>query len=45
MLKTAVKLFFEKSEKLETLEDIIEKSRYKKDTNGRWIPSKLIEKK
>ena len=42
MLKTAVKLFLEEAEKMGTLEDILEESRYKKDTKGRWLPPKLI---
>jgi len=42
MLKTAVKLFLEEAEKMGTLEDILEESRYKKDANGRWLPPKLI---
>lgn len=42
MLKTAVKLFLEEAEKMGTLEDILEESRYKKDANGRWIPPKLV---
>lgn len=42
MLKTAVKLFLEEAEKMGTLEDILEESRYKKDASGRWIPPKLV---
>jgi len=42
MLKTAVKLFIEEAEKMGTLEDILEESRYKKDASGRWLPPKLI---
>ncbi len=42
MLKTSVKLFLEESEKMGTLEDILEESRYKKDNSGRWLPPKLI---
>lgn len=42
MLKTAVRLFIEEAEKMGTLEDILEESRYKKDASGRWIPPKLI---
>ena len=42
MLKTAVKLFIEEAEKIGTLEDILEESRYKKDASGRWLPPKLI---
>jgi len=43
MLQTAVRLFLEEAEKMGTLEDILEESRYKKDTKGRWLPPKLIE--
>lgn len=42
MLKTAVKLFLEEAEKMGTLEDILEESRYKKDASGRWLPPKLV---
>ncbi|MEF9476108.1 MAG: type II toxin-antitoxin system HicB family antitoxin [Candidatus Mariimomonas ferrooxydans] len=42
MLMTAVSLFLEESEKMGTLEDILEESRYKKDNSGRWRPPKLI---
>ncbi len=42
MLKTAVRLFVEEAEKLGTLEDILDESRYKKDPTGRWIPPKLV---
>lgn len=42
MLKTAVRFFLEESEKMGTLEDILEESRYKKDNSGRWLPPKLI---
>lgn len=42
MLKTAVRLFIEESEKMGTLEDILEESRYKKDASGRWLPPKLV---
>jgi predicted RNase H-like HicB family nuclease len=42
MLKTAVKLFLEEAEKMGTLGDILEESRYKKDASGRWIPPKLV---
>jgi predicted RNase H-like HicB family nuclease len=42
MLKTAVRLFVEEAEKLGTLEDILDESRYKKDPAGRWIPPKLV---
>ena len=42
MLKTAVRLFVEEAEKMGTLEDILDESRYKKDPRGRWIPPKLV---
>ncbi len=42
MLKTAVRLFLEEAEKMETLEDILEESGYRKDPSGRWIPPKLV---
>jgi predicted RNase H-like HicB family nuclease len=42
MLKTAVRLFIEEAEKVGTLEDILEESRYRKDPSGRWLPPKLI---
>ena len=42
MLKTAVRLFIEEAEKMETLEDILEEAKYKKDLSGRWLPPKLV---
>lgn len=42
MLKNSVRLFLEESEKMGTLEDILEEAKYKKDASGRWIPPKLI---
>jgi len=42
MLKTAVRLFLEEAEKMETLEDILEEAHYVKDKSGRWIPPKLV---
>ena len=42
MLKTAIRLFLEEAEKMDTLEDILEESQYKKDISGRWIPPKLV---
>lgn len=42
MLKTAVKLFLEEAEKMGTLKDILEESRYKKDKKGRWTPPKMV---
>ena len=41
-LKTAVSLFLEEAEKMNTLVDILEESGYKKDANGRWLPPKLV---
>jgi len=42
MLKTAVKLFLEEAEKMGTLKDILEESRYKKDKRGKWTPPKVV---
>lgn len=42
MLKTAVRLFLEEAEKIGTLKDILEESKYKRDASGRWQPPKLI---
>lgn len=42
MLKTAVRLFLEEADKMETLEDILEESGYRKDPSGHWIPPKLV---
>jgi predicted RNase H-like HicB family nuclease len=42
MIKTAVRLFIEEAQKMLTLEQILEEAKYKKDTNGRWLPPKLI---
>lgn len=42
MLKTAVRLFLEEAEKMGTLEDVLEESKYKKDASGRWLPPRLI---
>mgnify|MGYP001578549354 CR=1 FL=1 len=42
MLKTAVRLFLEEAEKMGTLEEILEESKYKKDVSGRWLPPKLV---
>jgi predicted RNase H-like HicB family nuclease len=42
MLKTAVRLFLEEAEKMGTLEEILEESRYKKDSTGQWVPPKLV---
>ncbi len=42
MLKTAIRLFLEEAEKIGTLGDILEESRYRKDENGRWLPPKLV---
>jgi predicted RNase H-like HicB family nuclease len=42
MLKTAVRLFVEEAERMGTLEDILDESRYKKDPTGRWTPPKIV---
>lgn len=42
MLKTAVRLFIEESEKLGTLEDLLDESKFKRDATGRWVPPRLI---
>lgn len=42
MLKTAVRLFLEEAEKMGTLNDILEESRYQKDASGRWLPPRLV---
>lgn len=42
MLGNAVRLFIEEAEKMGTLKDILEESKYIKDTTGRWIPPKLV---
>ncbi len=42
MLKTAVNLFLEEAEKMGTLTDILEESRYRKDAGGRWLPPRLV---
>ncbi len=42
MLKTAVRLFIEETEKMGTIEDILEEARYKRDVSGRWILPGLI---
>jgi predicted RNase H-like HicB family nuclease len=42
MLKTAVRLFIEEAEKMGTLEDIMDESRYIRDSKGRWQPPKLV---
>lgn len=42
MLRTAVRLFLEEAEKMGTLEDILQESRYRKDASGRWLPPKLV---
>lgn len=42
MLKTAMRLFLEESEKMGTLEDILEESHYKKDASGKWFPPKVV---
>lgn len=42
MLKTAVRLFLEEAEKMGTLEDILDESKFRRDPTGRWIPPKLV---
>jgi len=42
MLKTAIRLFLEEAEKMNTLEDILEEASYKKDAKGKWLPPKLV---
>lgn len=42
MLKTAVRLFLEEAEKMGSLTDILEESRYRQDADGRWSPPRLI---
>jgi predicted RNase H-like HicB family nuclease len=42
MLKTAIRLFIEEAEKMETLEDILEEANYKKDAGGKWLPPRLV---
>jgi predicted RNase H-like HicB family nuclease len=42
MLNTAVRLFIEEAEKMGTLEEILDESRFMKDANGCWIPPKLV---
>jgi len=42
MLKTAIRLFLEEAEKMNTLEDILDEANYKKDAKGKWLPPKLV---
>ena len=42
MLKIAIRLFLEETEKMGTLEGILEETNYKKDTSGKWLPPKLV---
>jgi len=42
MLNTAIRLFIEEAEKMGTLTDILDESRFKKDPAGKWIPPKLV---
>ena len=42
VLKTAIRLFIEEAEKMNTLEDILEEANYKKDASGKWFPPKLV---
>jgi len=41
-LKTAIRLFLEEAEKMNTLEDILDEANYKKDEKGKWSPPKLV---
>ena len=41
MLKTAVRLFIEESEKMGTLEDILAEAYYTQDAGGKWLPPEL----
>jgi len=43
MLKEAIRLFLEEVEKMGTLETILEESNYTKNSDGRWIPPKLVD--
>ena len=42
MLNTAIKLFLEEAEKMGTLKDILEESKFTQDSSGHWVPPKLI---
>ena len=42
MLRTAIRLFLEETEKMGTLEEILEEAGYKKDVTGKWLPPKLV---
>jgi predicted RNase H-like HicB family nuclease len=42
MIKTAVRLFLEESEKMGTLEEILHEANYIKHSSGRWIPPKIV---
>jgi predicted RNase H-like HicB family nuclease len=42
MLKTAVRLFIEESDKMGTLEDILEEANYNRDSTGKWLPPRLV---
>ena len=43
MLKEAVRLFIKEAEKMGNLETILEESNYQKNSDGRWIPPKLVD--
>jgi predicted RNase H-like HicB family nuclease len=42
MLNAAVRLFLEEAEKMGTLEDILDESKYRKDEFGRWVAPRLV---
>ena len=42
MLNKAVKLFLEEAEKMGTLKDILEESKFTQDPSGHWTPPMLI---
>ena len=42
MLTAAVRLFLEEAEKMGTLEDILDESKYRKDEFGRWVAPRLV---
>ncbi len=43
MLKQAVQLFIEESEKMDTLFDLLEEANFKKNQDGIWIPPKMVD--
>jgi hypothetical protein len=42
MLKTSAKLFLEKAKRMGSLIDILEETKYQKDSSSRWVPPKII---